>query len=268
MKDLLNENQMLEERILEHGDEVSLELFSEWRANRQKMGEHLADAAFCAIASRYDAYILSNPVNPSSYAHFTRPDVQSKTFTIQSRTLREGIRSGFLESEAGMRPLDFWIQGQRFYALERRGKEILAKDPAASDIPLTASCYEDSSLIVSDIDLVSIFLRNNSDAVLFDPTYGELTAEELEMVLDLNRYFQELVSKYFEFAAPSSFRLIAHGASNRFSKAKTSWLDRPMKLHGPQSSIQWLRGMEEFLDFNRKMKSLGYHVHLNPNWEF
>jgi hypothetical protein len=267
IEELLVETQKIEKWILEHEEPIGLKLFFEWRENRQKIGECLADAAFGAIADKYDAHILSNPVNPSSYAHFIRSDVQSKTFTILSRTIREGMRSGFLESEdkGRMRLLDFWVGGQQFYAVQRMGAECLVKEPAASDIPLTVACYEDNSLIISDIDLVSIFLKQNSKTSHFDPAFGELTAEEKALVQDLNRTFQELVSTYFD---SSAFRLIAHGASTRFSNAKTAWLNRSMKLHSPCSSVKWLDGLDAFYAFNREMDNLGYYVHLNPNWEF
>lgn len=268
IKNFLDENQILERQILEHPDEVSFDLFTEWSSNQQKMGEHLADIAFCAIAKKYNAYILSNPVHPASYAHFIRSDVQSKTFAIRARTLRNGIRSGFLEleSEFGMKPLDFWIQGQQFYAVERAGKECLVKQAIASDRHLTASCYEDRSFIVSDVDLVSIFSRENSDKIVFDPLYGELTAQEFTIIRDVNQYFQALVLNYCAFAAPSLFRVIAHGPANRFSNSKASHLHYPMKVYTPHSSIEFLD--REFLNFNRKMGSLGYHVYLNPKWEF
>lgn len=275
IENYLEENQILEKRIFEHENEVSFDLFADWRSNRQKMGEYLADAAFGAVAKKYDAYVLSNPVNPASYAHFIRPDVQSKTFTIRGRTLRTGVRSGFLESESsefGMKPLVFSIKGQQFSAVIRAGKECLVKEVVCSDEILNASCYDDSSYIISDIDLVSIFLRDNSDKILFDLIYGELTAQELAIIRDVNRYFQELVSEYFPFEALSLFRLIAHGPANRFSNSKVSHLHYPLKVCTPFSSIQFL-GQElnpnstaEFLDFNRKMESLGYHPYLNPKW--
>ena len=266
IRNFLDENQMLEKQILEHPDEVSFEFFTEWSSNQQKMGEHLANIAFCAIAKKYDSYILSNPVNPASYAHFLRSDVQSKTFTIRARTLRNGIRSGFLESESGMKLLDFWIQGQQLYAVERAGKECLVKQAIVSDRYLPVSCYEDGLFIVSDVDLVSIFSRENSDKIIFDSLYGELTAQEFTIIRDVNQYFQTLVSNYYAFAAPSLFRVIAHGPANRFSHSKASHLHYPMKVYTPQSSIEFLD--REFLNFNRKVDSLGYHVYLNPQWEF
>ncbi len=265
IRNFLDENQVLEKRILEHPNEVSFDLFTEWSSNQQKIGEHLADNAFSVIAKKYDAYILSNPVNPASYAHFIRSDVQSKTFAIRARTLRHGIRSGFLESEFGMKPLDFWVQGQQLYAVERAGKECLVNRAIASDRHLSASCYEGGSFIVSDVDLVSIFSRENSDKIVFDPLYGELTAQEFTIIWDVNQYFQMLVLNYLALAAPSLFKVIAHGPANRFSNSKASHLHYPMKIYTPHSSIEFLD--REFLNFNRKMESLGYHVYLNPKWE-
>ncbi len=277
IRNFLEENQRLEKLILEHEKEVSFDLFSEWRSNRQKIGEYLADEAFCFIAKKYDAYILSNPVNPASYAYFTRLDVQSKTFSIRGRTLRSGICSGFLESEPSefaVKPLVFWIQGQPFYAVSRAGQGCLVKEFTASDLIFKVSCYEDGSYITSDIDLISVFLKDNSDEMLFDPMYGELTAQELAMIQDVNQYFQELVFKYCEFAVPTSFRLIAHGSANRFSNSKASHLHYPLKVCTPYSSIELL-GQEidtdstkAFLKFNQKMRSLGYHAYLNPKWGF
>ncbi len=266
IRNLLDENQTLEKQMLEYPDEVSFDLFTEWNAHQQKVGEHLTNFAFCAIAKKYDVYILSNPVNPASYAHFIRSDVQSKTFSIRSQTLRNGMRSGFLESESEMKPLVFHIQGQQLYAVERAGKECLVKKAIASDRHLAASYYEDGSYIVSDIDLVSIFSRENSDTIVFDPLYGELTAQELAIIQDVNQYFQASLLNYPLFALPSSFRVIAHGPANRFSHSKSSHLHYPMKVYTPQSSIEFLD--QEFLNFSRKMGSLGYHVYLNPKWEF
>mgnify|MGYP001558566350 CR=1 FL=1 len=78
IRNFLEENQKLEKLLLEQVNEVSFPLFSEWRSNRQKIGEYLTDEAFCFIAKKYDSYILSNPVHTASYAHFIRSDVQSK----------------------------------------------------------------------------------------------------------------------------------------------------------------------------------------------
>lgn len=273
IRDLSEENQKLEKLILEHATEVSFNLFSEWRSNRQKIGEHLADEAFGFIAKKYDAYILSNPVNPASYAHFIRSDVQSKTFSIRGRTLRSGLGSGFLESdEFGMKPLNFWIQGQQFFAVTRADNECLVNELLPSDVILKASCYEDGSFIISDIDLISIYLRNNSDEILFDSIYGELTEQELILIREVNEYFQELI--FCTFSVASSFRLIAHGPANRFSNSKISHLHYPLKVCTPSSTIEFLdqemdpKSNKNFLDFNRNMTSLGYHAYLNPKWEF
>jgi hypothetical protein len=264
IENFFSENRMLEERILGCVDEVPLEFFSAWSCNRQEMGEYLTDVACCAIAKKYNSYVIANPVNPTSYAHFIRHDVQSKSFAILARTLRTGIRNGFLESGSNMRPLDFCIQGQKFYAVERTGKERLVKKTVVSDKPLMVSCYEDGSFIVSDVDLVSIFSHEGSDKILFDPTYGELTAHELTMIQELNCYFQELVSNYCASASPSFFKLIAHGAANRFSNSKASHLHYPMKIYTPHSAIKFLS--HDFFDFNYKMSVLGYHAYLNPKW--
>jgi hypothetical protein len=277
IENFLEENQKIEKIILKQVNEVSFALFSEWSSIQQKIGEYLVDEAFCSIAKKHDAYILSNPVHPASYAHFIRSDVQSKSFEIRERTLRSGLLSGFLQSKAfeiRTKPMNFWIQGQQFYAVTREGKECLVKQFTVSDILLKASCYEDSLYIISDVDLVSIFLRNNSDEILFDSIYGTLSMQELMMIRDVNQYFQELISKYCPFAVPSSFRLIAHGPANRFSKSKASHLHYPLKVCTPFSSIEFLgqemntNSTREFLNFNRKMKLLGYHAYLNPKWEF
>jgi len=262
----LDKNQTFEKRIFEHPDEISFDLFSTWRFNQQKMGEYLTDVAFCAVAKKYDIYILANPVNPASYAHFIRSDVQSKTFTIRGRTLNVGMRGGFLESESGMKPLNFWIQGQRFYAVEREGKECLVRRAIASDRILTASCYEEGSFIVSDVDLVSIFSHKDSNKPVFDPMYGELTVQERTIIQDVNRYFQALVSSCYKLAVPSSFKLIAHGPANHFSNSKVSHLRYPMKICTPDSSIEFLE--YKFLDFHREMRKSGYYADLNSKWEF
>jgi hypothetical protein len=266
INNLLEKNQMIEKQILEHSDEILFDLFSEWRFRRQRVGEYLADMALCAITKKYNSYILANPVNPISYAHFIRSDTQSKAFTIRSRVARTGVRNGFLESGSAMKPLDFWIQDQRFFAVERDGKECLVKEVIPSDRSLTVSCYEDGLFIVSDIDLVSIFAYEKSDEILFDPIYGELTVQELIMIRDVNQIFQKLVSDYCLFGASTSFKLIAHGAANRFSHSKASHLHYPMKIYTPDASCEILDG--EFFNFNEKMRTMGYHTHLNPEWGF
>ena len=307
METCLEEKQRIEAPMLKDEKEVPLGLFLEWRACLQKMGERLADAAFCTIAKKYDAYILSNPVNSASYAHFLRSDVQSKTFSIRARTLREGIRNGFLaadESEFQAKPLDFWIQGQRFHAVVREGKECLVKELGPSDERLQVACYESGLLITSDIDLISIVTRDPSDDRLFDPVYGELTGQELVIIKEVNLLFRELTASYSMGKGHSSYLLIAHGPANRFSQSKASHLHFPMKVCTPHGSVEFLSRINkeppqsdhqdmsenksaeanprlaitdsssyfsietDFLAFNRHLKSLGYHVHHNEKWGF
>lgn len=273
---LLEKIQTLEKQTLVHKQEISFDLFSTWRAHRRKIGKYIADETLCYIARKYNAYILSNPVYPFSYAHFTRSDVQSKNFSVKERTLRDGISSGFLKSKSSIfriKSLDFWIQQQRFYAVQRNNKECLVKKAIYSDIPLKVSCYEDNSFIISDIDLVSIALHNSSNKLLFDVRYGELTMEELIIIQDINQYFQKLIARYFAFEI-SEFRLIAHGPANRFSKSKISHLHYPMQVYTPAGSMELLghemdtNSSDKFFGFNRKLDSLGYCTYLNPTWKF
>jgi len=265
-EDLLNKSQKLGQHILQQKDPVPLELFLQWRANCEKIGEYLSDTTFCTLAKKHDAYILVNPVNPASYAHFIRPDVQSKTLTIQARTLRTGICSGFLEADFQKKQLDFWIQGEQFYAVKRSSKECLVRKMISSDQELAVCCYENGYFIVSDVDLVAIFIRENADEVIFNPLYGELTSQELAMVQEMNQHFQELVSYCFTLPTSSSLRLIAHGAANRFSLSKAFHLHYPMKIYTPDGGVQLLE--EDFLNFHEKMKLSGYFSPLNPNWRF
>lgn len=284
---VLKENQKLEVQILEQKNEISFDLFCKWRSNLQKIGEYLVDHTFCCIAQKYDSYILSNAVNFAAYSSFTRFDVQSKGFTIKEQTLKQGIRGGFLESQSfefTMKPLYFWIQGQRFSAVERDGRECLVKEVVSSDSILKVCCNINDEYIISDIDLISIFLKNNSDEIIFDENYGELTIHELAIIQEINQSFQENLCTYFgggpqilNSAPPyclSSFKMIAHGPANRFSNSKASHLHYPLKLCTPFFSVEFLgqemdpNSMNDLINFNEKMKSLGYHVFLNPKWKF
>ena len=269
---LLEENQKIEEAILSFEDEVSFDFFSAWRAKQQQVGERLADIAISLTAKEFDAYILANPVNPSSFAHFIRPDVQSKSFHIRARTIRSGIRSGFLESHPSQfqtRPLVFCVGGETYDSVQRANVESLVRKKESSDISLIVSCYENGSYIVSDIDLISIYLRENSDETLSDPIYGELTAQELAVVQELNRNFLQVTAKYYPLQSQSSFRLIAHGPANRFTHSKASHLHYPMKIYAPSSSIERLEDSHaNFLEFHRVMLTQAYHGYLNSKWEF
>lgn len=269
---LLEENRKIEKYILEKENEISFDLFLEWMLSQQKIGKWLACKAFCDIAKKHDAYVLSNPVNPSSYAHFIRADAQSKTHFIRKRTQRNGMCDGFLEPEESfnIRPLVFRVQEQQFYAVVRSDKECLVKEIHASDSIIKASCYEDNFFIISDIDLISIHTSNTSDIIMLDPLYGELTSYELGIIQDINQYFQNLVLKYCKVF--SSFRLISHGPANRFSNSKASHLHCPFQSCSPQS-VEFLgqadsNSKQVFLNFNHKMRSKGYHSYLNPNWKF
>lgn len=262
---ILDEKQQLESRILKYLDEVPFDLFSEWMGLQQKIGEYLTDVAFSFIAKKRGAYIVTNPVNPAAYAHFIRPDVQSKTFLIRKQTLKNGMSRGFLEPDTQNIPLQFWIQGEPFYAVEREGQECLVKRVKLSDRQLNVSCYEDNSLIVSDVDLISIISKNNSDIIELNSMYGELTKEELLIIEEINRYFQRVVSLYCSMKSVSKFKIIAHGPANRFSHSKASHLHYPMKVYKPDASIDYLEG--EFIHFQNKIESLGYPVYCNPKWE-
>lgn len=210
------------------------------------------------MTQKYNAYVLSNPVNPASYSHFLLPNVQSKTIAVRCKTLREGIRNGFLDSiEFSMSPLGFEIEGEWHFAVIREGRECLVRKIEPSDIPLKISCYPNGQRIISDIDLVAIYLPNNSDQKFFDETYGEVTLEERVFIEDLNQRFQR--------GAMNQFRLISHGPANRFEGAKRACLHFPMKVHTP-SSIEFLQDMGEFMAFMQTVEGLGYRPSLNPKW--
>lgn len=273
----LEEDQRLGNIIIDYITEIPFNLFLEWSSNRQKMGECLVDQAISFIAQKYNSYILSNPLNPSSYAHFLRSDVQSKMFSIRQRTIRGTMCSGFLDTESiefGAKHLSFIIGGEQFFAVKRKENECLVRETNFSDIPLKVCCYEDGTLIVSDIDLISILSQDSSDTLLDDPTYGELNVNEKMMICELNQYFQDLINKLYPSSKSSLFRLIAHGPANRFSNSKSSHLHYPLKVYTPLSSIEFLgKGIgseshREFIDFNLQKAFLGYHAHINPKWVF
>lgn len=253
---------------------VPFSLFSEWRAICASVGELLVDEAMAFIAKKQDVIIVTNPVNTLSYAHVMRSDVQSKTFAIRERTLRSGVRNGFLKPNPLYcvdGDLKFKVGKEFFYAVLRNGQETLVKDLERSDELLKVGCYADGSYVISDIDLVSILFKSTSKNI-YDPEYGELTLQEAELIKEFNGHFVSLVGRYFE--SQSAYRLISHGPANRFSESKATHIHYPLKVYsaagktflGNEANRE--SSTKELLEFFGCAKHLGYHADLNPRWGF
>lgn len=275
---LLNECQMLQNTITKHRNEVSFELFSQWRENQQSIGNLLVNEAFSYIASKYKAYILCNPVNPVSFAHFTRKDVQSKICTLRERTARGGIQNGFIASSSSClktAPLKFFIGNDEFAAVERDGKELITACLMPQDLMIEVGCYSDNSYIISDIDLLFILFQESSSYKIVDPEFGELTIQEKSLILDLNFHFQGLVQKKIKGQNLFQFKLIAHGPANRFSQSKASHIHYPITVYTPQGHCQFIGdeskkedSLPELLNFLKTIELNGYFTFLNPKWNF
>lgn len=262
---------LLENQVNQLSNEISFESFSNWQDVQKKIGTDLVNEAFSFIANKYDLIFLSNPINPSSFAHFIRSDVQSKDFSIRKRTLRAGIANGFLEKDHDfqIKPLKFQIENKNYHAIARDTQECLVEELLDTDVPTLVSCTKNGFYIVSDIDLIAIYQKKTAQKNIFDSEYGELTTSELAIIKDLNQYFQKLVFKD-NINVSHLFKLVAHGPANRFSGSKASHIHYPITIHTPNQSIEYLDGQAgfDFLDFNQKMESIGYYAGLNPKWIF
>ena len=163
---LLDSNHNIERKILSSPKEIPFSLFVDWRLSQERVGRELVRIALSKTAKNCEACIITNPVNPVSYAHFLRSDVQSKSFKIRERTLRSGVRSGFLSSLSDqflVLPLRFHIQNRVFYGRSKENQEVIIAEDSAKGELLNVSCYPDGSFIISDIDLISIVFRSPSE---------------------------------------------------------------------------------------------------------
>lgn len=257
---LLQRNEAIERKLIETKDHIPFELFASWRDVQQEIGAYRVSQAMSALAKKYGVYILANPVNSASYAHFLRDDVQSKSFTIRQRTAREGIQNGFItEVVSGLKakPLVFTIQGEKLFAVLRDDIAVLTSSPIFSDREITACCYQDDTFVISDIDLLFIVMKTPSDTIQ-DEEFGELTRAEHELILELNCHFTSDCSW-------SGFKLIAHGPSNRFSDSKASHIHFPISVYGSEA-CQSIETMEQLLQFLKGLGKQGYEIVLNPKW--
>ncbi len=262
---------LLDDKVNQLSNEMLFECFLNWQKKQIEIGKELVNEAFSFIANKYDLFILSNPINPSSFAHFVRDDVQSKDFSIRKRTLRAGIANGFLEKDPDfqVKPLKFQIGNKNYHGIIRSGKECLVENILDTDEQILVSCTENGHYIISDIDLIAIYQKKTIQKNIVNLEYGELTENELEIIKDLNLFFQKLVFK--NATKPSHlFKLIAHGPANRFNGSKASHIHYPITIHASNQSIEYLDGQSgfNFLSFNQKMESIGYYAGLNPNWVF
>lgn len=246
--------------------DISYNAFITWRTRQKEQGKKHAMNALRHNAQAYNSYILANPVNETSFAHFLRSDIQSKTFSVQARTERTGILDGFIAMQEGIdtRPLIFIYEGESYTAIERNGKQLLTLNPSPHDTIIHASCYSDGSFIVSDIDLLFIISKKAvSSEIILDPTFGELTSDEKEMIEEINSTFSP------------NFKLITHGPANRFSKSKASHIHFPITIATPKGDIISLGKEEEkisslnaLFSFLSSIEELGYQYTLNPRWLF
>lgn len=214
-----------------------MELFLKWREKQQQIGQKRVDAAFSWAAGHYNVHLFANPVNPVSYAHFLRDDVQSKSWRIRERTSREGVANGFIAAPG--KALTFTIEGTLFYADQ------------IADEPIQVLAYPDGRYVVSDIDLLMIASREEPGDVFKCPEFGEMTREDQKVIEGLNRYFHP------------SFNLVAHGPANCFSESKASHIHHPVTHYLPNGDK---RLIPDFLSALHQVRRQGYHTPLNPRW--
>jgi hypothetical protein len=263
LESLLQSKKAIEQRLIENKDHISFELFASWRHLQQEIGKHLVTLAMHEVAKKYDVYILANPVNTASYAHFLRNDVQSKSCTLRQRTARDGIQNGFITEhvpELKTIPLSFTMQGEKFFAVLRNDTPMLTSTPLESDKKIQACCYLDEKYVVSDIDLLFIVMKTSSD-MLCDVQFGELTCAEKEVIIELNQTFQNIRGEI----GTSEFKLVAHGPSNRFSESKVSHIHFPIEVYGKDACAP-IETIEQLLLFLTKLEKQGFEIALNPKW--
>lgn len=231
---------------------LGYEQFLKWRENQQQIGEMRVNEAFSWAAKEYNVYIFANPVNPTSYAHFIRNDVQSKTWQIRERTSREGMQNGFITSSvSGLLPRVLTFD--RFFAVRRNGEEILTQEIGEKDEPIEVFCYPDGSYVISDIDLLMISTQERTQEVLQDEQLGEVRSEDKKVIDAINRYFHP------------RFNLIAHGPANCFSQSKTSHIHYPFTQFSPNGEMGFIN--TPFLNTLHQLNKKGYLTPLNPRWD-
>lgn len=245
---------------------IPYDVFITWQAQQKERGKASALNALRYSAQAYNSYILANPINETSFAHFLRSDVQSKNFSIQAKTERAGILDGFIAGHDSFitRPLTFVYKEKSYLAIKRNEKPLLTLTPSPNDTIVYASCYSNGSFIVSDIDLLFIIFQNPpSSEIISDPILGELTLNEKEIIEKINSTFS------------LSFKLIAHGPANRFSRSKASHIHFPITIATPKGDIISLgredkkkSSLNKLFSFLYSIKELGYHYTLNPRWSF
>ncbi len=107
--------------VLHLKNRISFEEFITWLESCRLKGERLVDKALRNAAMTKRVAILANPTKPVSFAHFIRPDVQSKECKVRERTLQEGVGKGFLSPIKffSERELTFTIENELFYATDK-----------------------------------------------------------------------------------------------------------------------------------------------------
>ena len=238
---------------------MNFEEFVTWRNKQQNIGQELVTSVLCTIAKQFNAYIIANPVNTVSFAHFLRSDVQSKHFSIRERSAREGLQNGFLQSSSfNTRPLHFQIDNTLLHAVTRNNQQTLTKDIQDEDIPIAVSCYADGSFIVSDVDLLFILFKQPCDEILVNDEYGELSKQEKVCIQEINHRFQNIVG------ANTRYNLISHGPANRYSQSKISHIHDDLTLYSPTGCTSL--GKQMLFDFLAEVQNSGYYLHMNKNW--
>lgn len=255
-------------------DTLSFQSFELWRSAQCEDGRNLVSKAFSYIANKYNAHILCNPTNPTSYSHFLRNDVQSKTYEIRDRTARHGFTDGFIpfKEPYQKRNLNFCIEGNLWHAVTRNGNEVLTRNVNSDDTFVRVSAYTTDELIISDIDLLFILLKIPQEDVINDTEYGQLNLSEKTLITDLNNYFHDLKKNQLQSQNLTTFKLVSHGPANRFSGSKFSHIHYPITIFSPGNTVELgcetnkEDSLNELLTFLDEKKKNGYLVDLNPNW--
>jgi hypothetical protein len=253
---------------------LSIDALESWLEVRGRIAKHLALTAITRVAKEEGVFIAYNPVNPHSFPHMVRADVQSKGMHVRAKSLRSGPAKGFLHGEPLHHlPLTFPVNGPLYCEENKDGTPFLTRTPGQG-IPINVLTTSTGEMITSDIDLLVIGCnREADDSPLLDPQFGELTPFEKRCIQNINQRFQHLVQSSFLNEAGACYRLINHGPANRFSRSQINHIHFPITVALPDGTSLELgeeakraSGLEQFMTLCSEWQSSGISIHLNPLW--
>lgn len=256
--------------------------FNNWRVTRQKLGSLLTDKAISHAAMHCDAVIIINPVKEVAFAHFLRPDTQSKKMTVRAKTSGYkdivNTRMGFILAEDCTKelqttPLEFKIGSKTFFSLRRQQGEHISSCIEKEDIQLSVCRYPTGPLVTADVDAIMIASSSCNTKSYWDSHFGEILAEEKNCMLLANRSFQQLIENYYPNQTPCHFELFTHGPANRSPISEQRHLHFPMTVYFPTGAIHKLgteqsrsASITEFLNLFSLLKNQGRNSYLNSRW--